>query len=498
MNQQKENIRKRKTVLTSTSGLTENGKLPPQAVDLEEAVLGAILIEKEALNTVIDLLSPELFYKDQNARVCEAILSCKEKNVVIDILTVTQECKALGTLEIIGGAYYITSLTNRIASSANIEFHLRIVQEAFMKREIIRISTGMIKEAYEDGSDVFEIKDQLEKTVFELTSNLGSFKFSDPKMLMDRLLEENARMIANTSKVSGVPSCFDDLDAVIHGWQKSDLIILAARPGMGKTAFVIQCAKNAALKHNIPVGVFSLEQSDLQLFKRICSQETEIPLEQFMHTGMDESTVNVLIRDTKELCKGKLFIDDSGGLHIMEMKSRIRRMVMQFGVKLVIIDYLQMMPGEPGSRTNREQEIEAISRGLKSLAKELDIPIIALSQLSREVENRPGGQKLPQLSDLRGSGAIEQDADVVMFIYRPEYYGIEIDANNESTKGKAKIIIAKNRHGSLEHVDLRWKGECVMFKNVTPSLEETAAGINPLNANTGFLEKKKNNDDEPF
>lgn len=487
---------KRKRINQKENLPTEMGKLPPQAIELEEAVLGAILIENEALEKVIEFIRPEMFYKDQNGQILEAILSCRRKNIKIDILTVTQEAKALGILEIIGGAYYITQLTNRIASSANIEFHFRIVQQAYLKRELIRLSYGLTKEAYEDSSDFFDVKDKIEKALLALTANLGSNKFHTPNSLMEQVLGDNEVMIKNPGALLGVPSGFDDIDRLTGGWQKSDLIILAARPGMGKTAFVIQMGCNAATEHAKPVGVFSLEQPALQIFKRLCSQITEIPLKFFTSDGLDKDTLNILLRDTQALLKSKFIIDDTGGLTVMEIRSRARRMVIEFGIELLIIDYLQLISGGQDSKGNREQEISIISRSLKALAKELGIPVIALSQLSRQTENRPGGQKLPQLSDLRDSGAIEQDADMVMFIYRPEYYGIEVDADNEPTAGKAKIIIAKNRSGPLKNVDLRWKGECTKFRDYDVSYEEKkdTPADKSLTPNNNFLKK----DDLPF
>lgn len=464
-----------------------DGLLPPQAVDIECAVLGAILIDPSSYNAVSDMLFPELFYEAKNGIVCEAILRIKNNGSRVDLLTTVQELKRMGEIENIGGAYYVSTLTNRIASAANIESHTRILMEKYLKRECIMLSTQLIKKAYEPESDPFDVFEQSEKNMTAMTSRLFVTKSETSHTLLKKFLEENAAIVNNKGSMIGVPSGFHALDVVTHGWNKSDLIILAARPGMGKTAFVVGTAAHA-VKQKIPVGVFSLEMSSLQLFKRIASQESDIPLEMISYKGLQESDLKLLLRDIEPLMQGNLFIDDTGGISLYDLKNRARKWKRENKIELLVVDYLQLI--DAGIKGNREQEVSSISRALKALAKELDIPIIALSQLSRQVENRPGGDKKPKLSDLRDSGAIEQDADLVLFIHRAEYYGIEYFGDNTSTKGHAEIIIAKNRHGALETVGLQWIAECTKFVDFRKT-ENPFTHIQPVN----YHEPLKQNDD---
>jgi len=446
--------------------VSETGKLPPQAVDLEEAVLGAMLLEREALSTVIDILSPQAFYKEQNGRVFAAMVALFNRSEPVDILTVTQELKRTGELEFVGGAYYVSALTNRIASSANIEFHARIVAQKYIQRELIRLSTETIRTAYEDSTDVFELLDETTKNIFEILDSNVRKQHDKMSSLIAKAIEEIETAASHTDGLIGVPSGFTAMDRITGGWQKSDLLILAARPGMGKTAFVVSMARNAAVEFNKPTAIFSLEMSSLQLVKRLISSETEITQDKLLKGNLDNHEFVQLHERIKKLSVAPLYIDDTPALSIFELRAKARRLKENQKIELIIIDYLQLMSGGPEGKGNREQEISQISRGLKSLAKELEVPIIALSQLSRQVENRPGGSKRPQLSDLRESGAIEQDADMVMFIYRPEYYGLEVDEQNEPTRGRAEVIIAKNRHGSLETIKLRFIGQYAKFADL--------------------------------
>ncbi len=493
MNQDNQNKTKKRLYNLQTGSNQDIGKIQPQAVDLEEAVLGAMLLEKDALSTVIDLLSPDAFYKEQNGKVFGAMIALFNRSEPVDILTVTQELKRTGELEFVGGAYYVSSLTNRIASSANIEFHARIVAQKYLQRELIRISTDTIKTAYEDSTDVFELLDETTKNIFEILDSNVRKQHDRMSTLISKAIEEIETAANKTDGLLGVPSGFTSLDRITGGWQKSDLLILAARPGMGKTAFVVTMAKNAAVEFNKPVAIFSLEMSSLQLVKRLISSETEIAQDKILKGNLDNHEFVQLHERIKKLATAPLFIDDTPALSIFELRAKARRLKENQNVSLIIIDYLQLMSGGPDSKGNREQEISNISRGLKSLSKELEIPIIALSQLSRQVENRPGGSKRPQLSDLRESGAIEQDADMVMFIYRPEYYGIEFDEQNEPTRNKAEIIIAKNRHGALETVKLRFIGQYAKFADLdyTEGADSiyTSGGSNSnaLPQNEGFL-----------
>ncbi|MBK9283830.1 MAG: replicative DNA helicase [Sphingobacteriaceae bacterium] len=489
MNQDQQNKTKKK-LFTPVTSVNELGKLPPQSIDLEEAVLGAMLLEREALSTVIDILSPQAFYKEQNGRVFNAMITLFNRSEPVDILTVTQELKRSGELEIVGGSYYVSSLTNRIASSANIEFHARIVAQKYLQRELIRISTETIKTAYEDGTDVFELLDETTRHIFEILDSNVRKQHDKMSTLISRAIEEIEAAANKKDGLLGVPSGFLALDRITGGWQKSDLLILAARPGMGKTAFVVSMAKNAAVEWNKPVAIFSLEMSSIQLVKRLISSETELEQDKILKGNLEMHEFEQLNERIKKLAEAPLFIDDTPALSIFELRAKARRLKENQKVELIIIDYLQLMSGGPDGKGNREQEISHISRGLKSLAKELEIPIIALSQLSRQVENRPGSSKRPLLSDLRESGAIEQDADMVMFIYRPEYYGLEVDEDNEPTRGKAEIIIAKNRHGSLSTVKLRFVGQYAKFADLDYTEGMSSFSNNSeggLEQNTDFL-----------
>ncbi|MCU0359872.1 MAG: replicative DNA helicase [Bacteroidia bacterium] len=491
MNQDNQNKTRKRLLNPIPAVPGEIGKLPPQAVELEEAVLGAMLLEREALSTVIDILSKEAFYKEQNGRVYAAMVALFNRSEPVDILTVTQELKRSGELELVGGAYYVSALTNRIASAANIEFHARIVAQKYLQRELIRLSTETIKFAYEDSTDVFELLDETTKNIFEILDSNVRKQHDKMSTLIAKALVEIEVASNQKEGLLGVPSGFTSLDRITGGWQKSDLLILAARPGMGKTAFVVSMAKNAAVEFNKPVAIFSLEMSSLQLVKRLISSETEIAQDKILKGNLDNHEFVQLNERIKKLSVAPLYIDDTPALSVFELRAKARRLKENQKVELIIIDYLQLMSGGADAKGNREQEISHISRNLKSLSKELEIPIIALSQLSRQVENRPGGSKRPQLSDLRESGAIEQDADMVMFIYRPEYYGMEVDENNEPTRGKAELIIAKNRHGALDTVKLRFIGQYAKFADLDYSegqdliySQNTAGG---LQQNEDFL-----------
>ncbi len=444
------------------------GRMQPNNIELEEAVLGALLLEHNSYTKIADIFFPDLFYKEQNQKVAKAIINLKNSDFPVDILTVTQELKRMDELAFVGGAYYVSKLTDRIASSSNIESHVRIILQDYIKREAILSATELIKNAYDQTTDVFDIIDEYEKSSTRLTSKLFISKSTSSESLFQEVIEQNEKITTNPSEVIGVPTGFYDIDRIMGGCQKSDLIILAARPGMGKTALALCVARNV-VKKNKPVAIFSLEMSALQLYKRMASQETEIPHD-IIKNGMDKGTETLFKRDMATLRKSPLFIDDTGALTIFELRNKARKLKREEGIEMLIIDYLQLMSGG-GKEGNREQEISTISRGLKGLAKELDIPIMALSQLSRQVENRPGGAKIPQLSDLRDSGSIEQDADIVWFLYRPEYYGISYDADNQPTKGLAKLITAKNRHGALEDIDLRWVGGLTKFINYGSTTE---------------------------
>lgn len=434
------------------------GKVPPQAKDLEEAVLGAVMLEKSAFDTVIEILKPECFYMEANQRIYRAMQSLQQKNQPIDILTVVEELKSKSELEMVGGAYYVSKLTNAVVSAANIEAHARIILQKFIQRELIRISGEIISDSYEDSTDVFDLLDEAESKLFEITNNHLRKNFDSIDSVLVKTVQRIEDMRHRQEDITGVPSGFSSLDRVTYGWQNSDLIILAARPAVGKTAFALNLARNAALSGKaVPVAVFSLEMSAAQLVQRILSAESEIWLEKIARGKLEEHEMKQLYaKGIQKLAQAPIFIDDTAALNIFELRAKCRRLKNKHNIGLIIIDYLQLMSGAGGGKnTNREQEISQISRNLKQLAKELYVPIIALSQLSRAVETRKEGNKMPQLSDLRESGAIEQDADMVMFIYRPEYYDITQNEMGESNKGETHVRIAKHRNGSLETIKLR-------------------------------------------
>lgn len=455
---------KRGLASTNVNAVSEMGKLPPQAPDIEEAVLGAMLLEKNAVNDAIDILQPESFYKPENQKIFAVILELFANSESIDILSVTEKLRKRGELQLVGGPGYIAQLTNRIASAAHIEYHARIISEKFILRSLIEVSSDVIKSAYDETQDVFNVLNEAEEGLFKIAE--GNLKKSYGKAgdLVREAMEEIEKASLNTDGVSGVPTGFTDLDRLTGGFQKSDMIVLAARPGMGKTAFVLSLARNTAIQFGQGVAFFSLEMSSVQLIKRMMSMETGISSEKLRKGFTSQDDWDQLHGRINPLAEAPVFIDDTPALSIFELRAKCRRLKMQHDIQMVIIDYLQLMTA--GNKNgNREQEISTISRSIKEIAKELNVPIIALSQLSRSVETR-GGDKRPMLSDLRESGAIEQDADMVVFIYRPEYYGLVEDENGMPTEGIGEIIVAKHRHGSLDNVRLRFIKHLTRFDNL--------------------------------
>lgn len=467
MDEPKQNLRDTRQIkrITDKTPFIEAGKLPPQAMDLEEAVLGALMLEKTAMSEVADFLKADCFYREAHQVIFTAINNLENKSQPVDILTVTQELRSMGQLDFVGGPFYISQLTSRVASSANITFHARIIVQKYIQRELIRISSNTIKKAYEDTTDVFDLLDYAEKELFTVSE--GNIKKEYEKMdsLLQQAIDQIEHAKNNKDGISGVPTGFTDLDRVTAGWQPSDLIIVAARPAMGKTAFVLSMARNMAVDFKIPVAIFSLEMSSLQLVNRLISSETAIQSEKLRKGTLADHEYQQLHSRIGKLAEAPLFIDDTPALSIFELRAKCRRLVAQHGVRIIIIDYLQLMTAGGSDGGNRVQEISMISRSLKIIAKELQVPIIALSQLSRAVETR-GGDKKPVLSDLRESGSIEQDADMVTFLYRPEYYGIAYDEDQNPTTGVGEVIIAKHRNGSLETVKLRFIGELTKFTNL--------------------------------
>jgi len=625
------------------------GKVPPQAIPLEEAVLGALLIDKDALTSVLDILQPESFYLDAHQLIYRAMLRLFERSQPIDLLTVTEELKKTAHLEAIGGPYYLVELTNKVASSANIEYHGRLIAQKFIQRELIRVSNDIIKNAYEDTTDVFDLLDDAEQGLFSIAEKNMSRSYDTMSSLAAKTLKQMEELKGKEDGLTGVPTGFIDLDRLTSGWQPSDLIIMAARPGMGKTSLVLSIAKNASLDYQKGVAVFSLEMASIQLAQRMISMESEVPLHKMRNGQLDEDEWKRLKEAIERISDAPVYIDDTPGINIFELRAKCRRMKLQYDIQLIIIDYLQLMSGggEGSKGGNREQEVSAISRALKGLAKELNVPVIALSQLSRAVETR-GGSKRPQLSDLRESGcltgdarlqdahtgrfytikdlaerevqeplwvvslsedyklkpfklvkafssgqkqvfelrtrtgrsikasanhpflklegwkaldelvvgdkivvpilkkesdipseimwdeimsitplgveevydatieeshnfvandivvhnSIEQDADMVTFIYRPEYYQILEDEQGQSLKGIAEIIIAKNRHGAQDTVRLKFTGEFARFSNLDdPDFGSFPSDVfnNPLPTNIITMPSRFNDEEDiPF
>ena len=442
------------------------GKVQPQATQLEEAVLGALMLDKDGLPAVMDILRSESFYSDAHQLIYKAITELFRTSKPIDLLTVTEELRKMGAVEAIGGAYYLVELTNRVASAANIEYHARLIAQKHIQRELIKVSTNIIRDAYEDTTDVFDLLDKAEQSLFAITETNLTRSFEGMNTLAGQLLRQIEMLSQKKDGLTGVPSGFTELDRLTSGWQPSDLIIVAARPSMGKTAFTLSLARNAAMEFGKGVAIFSLEMSNLQLVQRLVSMESEVGSSKLRTGQLEAHEWQQLHSAIEKMSKAPIFIDDTPGINVFELRAKCRRLKAQHDIQLIIIDYLQLMSGGTDGHKggNREQEISAISRALKGLAKELNVPVIALSQLSRAVETR-GGTKKPMLSDLRESGAIEQDADIVSFIYRPEYYQIMEDENGNSTKGMADIIVSKHRNGALGEVRLKFLGEYSKFSD---------------------------------
>ena len=488
----------KRNLMTPEQVFANQGRIPPQATDLEEVVLGALMLEKEAVNEVIDILSPEAFYLDKHQKIFAAIKSLFGKSEPIDIMTVTNELKQRGELEMVGGAYYIAKLTNRVVSAANIEYHARIIMQKHIQRQLILISSDMIHEAFEDTTDVFDLLDKAENNLFQISENNLRRSYDSMQDLVSKAIKEIQNAKNADDKLRGVPSGYTELDRITQGWQKSDLIILAARPSMGKTAFALNLARNAAVNFNRPVAFFSLEMSSVQLVTRLISTETSLTADKLRSGDLAEYEWQQLNTKVTPLTGAPIFIDDTPQLSIFELRAKCRRLKQQHDIQMIFIDYLQLMTAKGGDKgLNREQEISTISRSLKSLAKELEIPVLALSQLSRSVEQRPGSKK-PILSDLRESGAIEQDADMVMFIYRPEYYKDGADAEDKP-KGYSIIDIAKHRNGKLGEVELRFVGQYARFEEFEQGFDNssfTTIGPNNQFDNQPMVIGSKMNDDD--
>jgi replicative DNA helicase len=450
------------------------GRVPPQAVDVEQAVLGAMLIEREAIPRAIETLPPDAFYDGRHKRIYDAILALFDRGNPVDIITLTEELKRRGDLDEVGGAYYLSELTTRVASAANVEYHARIITEKSLLRGLIETMTSVIGRAYDPSSDAFDLLDQAESDIFKISESQLRRAASSMNDILKDTLARLESIHGREGGITGVPSGFTKLDDMTGGWQRSDLIVIAARPSMGKTALSLAIARNAALHPDNPAGVayFSLEMSAQQLAQRMLTSEARVDAQSARTGRLSDDDWPRLARAAGRLSQAPIFIDDTPGLGILELRAKCRRLKAEHDIGLVIVDYLQLMHGTGGGKnSNREQEIAQISRSLKSLAKEIDVPVLALSQLSRAVETR-GGDKRPQLSDLRESGSIEQDADVVAFIYRAERYGITQDEHGNSTEGIGEILIGKQRNGPIGDVRLAFVDRYARFENLTVYYKE--------------------------
>lgn len=457
---------------TGAISILEKGKIPPQDIRLEEAVLGGMLIDKKGVDDAIDILTAEVFYKPAHQLIYEAIFELFQNSQPIDLYTVSEQLSKKGNLEIVGGDYYLINLTQKVSSAAHIEAHSRIILQKHIQRSLIKISNEIIEESYDETTDVFDLLDSAESKLYEVTQGNLKRSSESAKELIIKARKKIEEIGKREGNFSGIPSGFTKVDELTAGWQPTDLIIVAARPAMGKTAFTLTMARNIAVNEKIPVAFFSLEMSSVQLITRLISSETGIGSDKLRSGKLSAEEWNALSNNISNLENAPLYIDDTPSLSIFDLRAKARRMVSQYGIKIIIIDYLQLMTTGGGTKGtgNREQEISTISRNLKALAKELDVPVIALSQLSRNVESRPG-HKRPQLADLRESGAIEQDADIVTFLYRPEYYKLDTwdDEEGTPTTHQAEFIVAKHRNGGLDNIRLKFTNG--VFSNLDSSSE---------------------------
>ena len=458
-------------------GANEIGKLPPQAIELEESVVGALMIEKDAFASVADLLRPESFYTDQQRYIFEAVRALSAKDAPIDILSVAEQLKAMGLLEQAGGVVRLSELTQRVASAAHLRYHAQIVAQKATARDLISMACQIEEKGYDETQDVDELMQEAEASIFEISQRSQKRDVTHIYPVITEAFERMQKASKNEGNISGIPSGFNELDKITSGWQKSDLVIIAARPAMGKTAFVLSMAKNMAVDFNIPVAIFSLEMSNVQLVNRLIMNVCEVEGSKIRNGRLSKAEWEKLENNISVLQNAPIYVDDTPGLSVFELRSKARKLVKDKKIQIIIIDYLQLMNANGTNFGSREQEVSIISRTLKGLAKELDIPVIALSQLSRAVEKRDSSNsnvdgKKPLLSDLRESGAIEQDADMVCFIHRPEYYKLYDDGNGKDLRGLGQIIVAKHRNGATDEIWLRFIGKYTRFQNENDAFED--------------------------
>ena len=458
------------------------GHIPPQAVEIEQVVLGALLIDGEAFGVVSEMLHPETFYDPRHKHIFTAIQTLNMTERPADILTVREELLKMGKLEDAGGPMYLVELSSKVSSSASVEYHSRILAQKYMARQLISYASNIETKAFDDTVDTDVLMQEAEGALFELSQRNMKQDYTQIDPVVHKAYEILQKAAANSGGLTGIPSGLDDLDAVTSGWQRSDLVIIAGRPAMGKTSYALSVAKNIAVDYRIPIASFSLEMSNVQLVNRLISNVCEIPGNKILNGQLTEEEWARLDQNIRKLEGAPLYIDDTPGLSVFELRTKARRLVKEKNVQIIMIDYLQLMNATGMRFGSRQEEVSTISRSLKGLAKELDIPILALSQLNRSVESRGDGDtkgidsKRPQLSDLRESGAIEQDADMVQFVHRPEYYHIYED-NGRDLRGMAQIIIAKHRKGATKDVLLAFKGEFTRFANKEERMSGPVPGI---------------------
>lgn len=459
-------------------GANELGKLPPQALELEASVIGALMIEKDAFSSITDLLRPESFYSDQHRHIFEAVQALSAKDAPIDVLSVAEQLKLAGKLELAGGVLYLSDLTRRVASAAHVRYHAQIIAQKATARDLITAACQIEERGYDETQDVDELVEEATAKIFEISQRAQKRDVTHIYPVITEAFERMHKASENEGNISGIPSGFTELDKITSGWQKSDLVIIAARPAMGKTAFVLSMAKNIAVDFNIPVAIFSLEMSNVQLVNRLIMNVCEIEGNKIRNGRLTKAEWDKLEHSIGVLETAPIYVDDTPGLSVFELQSKARKLVKEHKIQMIIIDYLQLMNANGMSFGSREQEVSIISRNLKGLAKELDIPVIALSQLSRAVEKRDSSNsnvdgKKPLLSDLRESGAIEQDADMVCFIHRPEYYKLYDDGNGKDLRGLGQIIVAKHRNGATDEIWLRFIGKYTRFQNENDAFDDS-------------------------
>ena len=451
--------------------------MQPQAVDIEKMVLGALMVDKDAFSVVSEILHPETFYEPRSQKIYKAIQTLSLNEDPVDIMTVVEELKREGTLDDIGGAGYILELSERVASSAHIEYHAKILAQKYLARQLISFASVIETKAFDETVDVDELMQEAEGSLFELSQKNMRQDYTQIDPVVKQAVEILQKAAANKGGLTGIPTGYDKLDDYTSGWQRSDLVIIAGRPAMGKTSFALSLAKNIAVDYDTPIAFFSLEMNNVQLVNRLISNVCEIEGKKILNGQLDDEEWKRLDKNVRKLQAAPIYIDDTPGMSIFELRTKARRLVREKGVQVIMIDYLQLMNANGARFGSRQEEVSTISRSLKGLAKELDIPVLALSQLNRTVEGREGiDGKRPQLSDLRESGAIEQDADMVLFVHRPEYYRIFTDEKGNDLHGKAQIIIAKHRKGGTGDVLLNFRGEFTRFENPTDSDKSPIGG----------------------